>query len=473
MLTRRTFLQNVLRASAGLTYPFAAKAADARVSLSLRLADISPTEVPRSFTGIGYEMSSVATPGLLRISNRRYIELIRGLGPEGVLRVGGIVANYSRYEPNGEPAFDRHNTVITRTDLKQFAKFLSTIGWRAIWSVNFAQGTIEQAVEEARAVAAILGPNLLALEVGNEVNSYGKGQPFRPPSYDYTDYLKQFEKWHAAIAKAVPSIHFAAPDTTGGAVDWVERMAKDAKGEVQLLTTHYYRNGQSRGSAEQLLLPDPKLTDVLVRLRTASQESGIPWRMCEINSFSGGGRPGVSDTFIGTLWTLKTMLLLAQYGCAGVNMETGVNQLGFVSCYSPIQDDGKGLNSEGPPYYGMLAFATAFAGCHQLLPLDAGGGIESLHAYVLGAHGKPRSVVVVNMDSTMVAQVSVANLNIKHAAVLRLDAPTVDRKAGVMFGGSQVDQSGQWKAGSEERMSNGQVAVAPMSAAVLLAAHAS
>lgn len=72
----------------------------------------------------------------------------------------------------------------------------------------------------------------------------------------------------------------------------------------------------------------------------------------------------MSDTFIGALWTLKVMLLLAQYGCAGVNMETGVNQLGFISSYSPIQDDTKGVNSAGVPYYGMLAFATAFADCH-------------------------------------------------------------------------------------------------------------
>jgi hypothetical protein len=224
------------------------------------------------------------------------------------------------------------------------------------FSVNFAQGTIADAIEEARAVFELLGSRLLALEIGNEVDSYGRGQRFRSPSFSYEAYRNEYGEWHAAITKAVPGIRFAAPDTarTG---DWVEQMSRDANGEVQLLTTHYYRNGQAQGSAEQLLTSDPRLKDVMERLRIVSQQSGIPCRMCEINSFSGGGRPGVSDTFIGALWTLNTMLLLAQNGCSGVNIETGVNQLGFVSSYSPIQDDGKGVNSAGVPYYGMLVLA--------------------------------------------------------------------------------------------------------------------
>ena len=199
-------------------------------------------------------------------------------------------------------------------------------GWTAIWSVNFAQGNLEQAVGEARAVSAVLGPHLLALEIGNEVDTYIKGQPFRVSPYEYATYRKEFEQWHTEIARAVPAVQFTAPDTASS-VDWTERMAQDARGQVQLLTTHYYRNGQARGNAEQLLLPDPRLKEIAERLETASRQSGIPWRMCEMNSFSGGGRPGVSDTFVGALWTLNVMLFLAQSGCAGVNIETGVNQL--------------------------------------------------------------------------------------------------------------------------------------------------
>jgi hypothetical protein len=70
----------------------------------------------------------------------------------------------------------------------------------------------------------------------------------------------------------------------------------------------------------------------------------------------------VSDTFGSALWVLDFLWKLAYAGCAGVNMETGVNQLGFVSLYSPIAD-----NSAKPEYYGLLAFAHAGRGQRVVL----------------------------------------------------------------------------------------------------------
>lgn len=467
MLTRRTALETILKASAGFALMHGKQGlADAGTPGALRLSGAPPVNIPDDFTGLGYEMSSVAPLGLLSAENHNYVALVKALGAKGVLRVGGIVANYTRYDPHGTIVAEKQNTVITDASLKQFAAFLKKIGWTAIWSVNYAQGSIQDAVTEAKAVSAALGPHLLALEVGNEIENYGRGRsPFRLSTWDYAAYRKEYGEWHDAILKAAPRISFAAPDTASS-VEWVENMAKDASGAVQLLATHYYRNGQMRGTAEQLLTPDPRLNDVLTRLRAASQASGIPWRMCETNSFSGGGRPGVSDTFIGTLWTLDYMLLLAAYGCSGVNMETGVNQLGFVSCYSPIQDDGKGKNSAGVPYYGMLAFAEARKGCSQVLPADAEMGGINATVYVLGSSGKPRSVVVVNRDSSRQVGLSIKELGMRNATLLRLTAPSADSKTGVTFGGSSVTLNGRWTAAKKEHIRDGVLIIPPMSAVV-------
>jgi hypothetical protein len=470
MLTRRAFLRETLKASALAVAPAGISRAQTSSALPLKLTNAAPVEIPPNFTGLGYEMSSIATPNLLTPANRRYVELIKGLGPQGVLRAGGIVANYTRYIPDGTAIAERQNTVITRANIEQFAAFLEKTGWTAIWSVNFAQGTIEQAVDEARAVSQILGPRLLALEIGNEVDFYGRSQPFRSPSYDYAAYRREYTAWHTAIAKTVPGVGFAAPDTASS-LDWVEQMAQEmvhgASADVQLLTTHYYRNGQTKGNADQLLHPDPRLKDIATRMRAASLQSGVPWRICEINSFSGGGHPGVSDTFVGALWTLNTMLLLAQYGCSGVNMETGVNQLGFVSSYSPIQDDGNGRNSAGVPYYGMLAFAAAFAGCHQLLPIETGSTADTFTACIFGAAGKPRSAVLVNTDRANDVRVSLAGLGMHHADVLRLIAPAPESKSDVTLAGAQVNADGQWRAKSRERLHNAAIEIPHMSAAVV------
>jgi hypothetical protein len=467
-LERRRLIGNGLKISAGLALAPAARALNmAAPKIILRASGAEPFRLPEDFTGLGYEMSSVAPIGLLSASNDRYVQLVKQLGSQGVLRVGGIVADFTRFEADGKPKADMHDTVITREALEQFSGFLKKTNWTAIWSVNFAHGSIRDAVMEAKAVASVLGPNLLALEIGNEVENYGRGaKPIRKPPYSYEAYRVEYTAWRAAIVRELPDARFAAPDTAAS-VEWVERMAQDAHGDVQLLTTHYYRSQQKKGSAEELQYGDPKLLDRLTRLRTASEHSQIPWRMCETNSFSGGGLPGVSDTLLGALWTLDFMLLLAKYGCAGVNLETGVNQLGFVSSYSPIQDDGKAHNTAGVPYYGMLAFAVARAGCTHSIALDAPEGADGLTAYALGSGSEAKSLVLVNRGSRA-AEVQVGPTGFSQGSVLRLSGASADSKLGLTLGGAAVGPDGHWNAPSAERVAGSSVVVPGMSAAVVL-----
>ncbi len=204
------------------------------------------------------------------------------------------------------------------------------------------------------------------------------------------------------------------------------------------------------------------------RLRRASVGSGLPWRMCETNSFFGGGRPGVSDTFTGALWTLDYMLLLAGAGCAGVNMETGVNQLGFISSYSPIQDDGAGRNSAGVPYYGMLAFALATRDAPDVyataLPL-AGGDIR---AYALGKAGRLRSVVLINRSVERSVRISLPMAPWDNFTAVRLSAPSLDSRTDITLGGASMDASGAWSPASEPSL-HGKVDL-PAGSAVILRA---
>ena len=467
MWNRRTLLQHAGIAATSLTAPpFVRVLADQPSAMVLTPEPHAPLPLAADFIGLGYEMSSVATLGLLSVSNAPYLHLVQQLGPAGVLRVGGIVADYTRYVPNGQPLADKHDTVITRAILEQFASFLKRLNWTAIWSVNFAQGTLADAVAEARAVAAVLGPQLEALEIGNEVENYSRGvKPFRTMPYSYESYRAEFESWRTAILAAVPNVRFAGPDTAAS-VDWVERMAQDSRGQVQLLTTHYYRNNQQRGSAEQLATTDPDLLTKLARLRTASRENKIPWRMCEASSFSGGGRPGVSDTLLGALWTLDFMLLLAANGCSGVNLETGVNQLGFISSYSPIQDDGANHNIAGAPYYGMLAFSTARRGCTHIHALAPFSNNASVTAYALGSASRIDSVVAINRG-TSEKSLALDGLGFGQGKVLRLAGPSADSKTGITFAGAAVDGAGRWEASHTASLHTSSVRVPGMSAVVL------
>ncbi len=467
-MNRRTLLHRALQASAATLClrgrPFFAQTA---ADVVLQWERGEPLPLPPDFIGLGYEKSSAAKAGLLRTGNARYVHLLRNLGGRGVLRIGGIVADFSHYGAQGQSKATAKDTLVTRADLEGFAAFLKTTGWSTIWSLNFGRDTLDDAVLEAKTVAAIFGNSLQAFELGNEVENYGNGSaPLRTPPYTYETFHAEFVRWRGAILQAMPCARFAGPDTANS-VEWVERMAADGRGDVQLLTTHYYRGGQKQGTFDQLLHADARLQTELDRLRKASLASGVPWRMCEASSFYGGGLPGVSNTLAGALWTLDFMLLLAANGCAGVNIETGENQLGFVSSYSPVQDDGHGVNTAATPYYGMLAFAHAAAECTQILPLRIRAGDANATAYALGSRDALRSAVIVNREQTRNVRVNLAAMKLRQARVFRLTGPSFDSTTGVTFAGAAVGADGTWKAAAREPIHDATIAVPAMSAVVV------
>jgi len=241
---------------------------------------------------------------------------------------------------------------------------------------------------------------------------------------------------------------------------------------LKLLTHHYYREGQNpTSSMEKLLYTDPKLGPMLAELKAASQSCGVPYRICETNSFSGGGKPGVSDRFASALWVLEFMYKLAAAQCGGVNIETGVNQLGFISSYSPIGDDEHGHYVAMPEFYGMLAFAQGTDG--ELVDSQLRAGNSNLEAYATLKRDKQLCITLINKEPDLDAIITIeATLPFRNGSVLRLSAPSLESNAGLTFGGSIVKSDGTWRADGEDkiRASDGKalVRLPAASAAVLI-----
>jgi len=315
-------------------------------------------------------------------------------------------------------------------------------------------------------VLSIAGEKLLAFEIGNEPDLFGRAK-HRKPEYSYEDWLAEYRRYKAALRAQFPRISFAGPDVAGK-TEWVTRFAADEGMDAVLLTHHYYREGQNPSSTiEKLLGVDPKLQPQLNALNSASKSCGHPYRICEVNSFSGGGRPGVSDTMAGALWVLDYMFTLAANGCSGVNMETGVNHLDFISSYSPIGDDEQGHYSAKPEYYGMLAFSIAGKG--RLLEVDVDGGSPEVKAYATQPNPGTLAVTLINKGSAT-SELTVHAPG-KRASVIRLTGPAIDAKTGITLGGSEVTPAGTWKAAKLEalQMRNGQLKITLPAASAAIA----
>jgi hypothetical protein len=405
--------------------------------------------IPSDFMGLGYEISSVARLGLLSAHNSVYVQLVRTLGTNGVIRVGGNTADYASYSATGQVRSSpegKAGSVVNDFVLRDLGSFLDATGWKLIWALNLGTGSMENAIAEAKAVAAASKGNLLAFEIGNEPDLFPRREGHRHADYSYDDYLREYRTFRDALRKAIPNIAFAGPDVAV-ATDWVAKFAADEGNDIKLLTHHYYREGQNPTSTiDKLLHTDPKLAPTLAKLNAASESSGVSYRICETNSFSGGGKPGVSDTLAAALWVLDFMFVLASAGCAGVNMETGVNQHGFISSYSPISDDEQGHYWAAAEYYGMLAFAQSGAGRIIRSSIDVGDRNITAHAtqstndrtVVTVINKEPSSDVVVDIDSRQSA-------SFRRGSLVRLSGPSVESKSGVSLGSASVSIGGLWK----------------------------
>jgi hypothetical protein len=193
----------------------------------------------------------------------------------------------------------------------------------------------------------------------------------------------------------------------------------------------------------------------------------------ETNSAFGFGQHGVSDVFASALWGLDHLFTLAELGVAGVNVQTGTNNEGGLTCagvYLPVCD-GEGGFIPRPLYYAILMFHHAAIG--RLLPVQVtadNGANVAAHA-ALGDDGQVRLTIINKEEATPVdASITlVPGMNPAQTTILRLTARSLLSQTSIMLGGSSVASDGSWGPSSLEALAGGNytVSVPPASAALV------
>lgn len=401
------------------------------------------------FIGFGYETSAAAQTNYFRGDNQTLIRLYRQLGTNGLIRIGGNISDHTRFEPDGMPTVNPEEgvTIINQRNLEDLAAFARATGWKVMWGLNLGTGSKDAAAREAVAVARALGDRLQSFEIGNEVDLRGR---YELKYHDFDSYYSNYLAFKASIQAALPSAEFSGPDVAGN-LPWLRAFAKAEGKKVKLLTHHYYRNGAASPAAtmENLLGTDEGWMARLAQLRSISGDSGVPFRINEINSFSGGGKVGVSDTFASALWCLDYMFQAATFGCDGVNMETDINQHAWISHYSPIVHLQDWTCEARPEYYGMLAFSLAGKGDLLSTVLQKDGAIH-LTAYATREDGKIW-LVVVNKDFAADADLNLAlPEGYTKSQAFRLEAPSIHSTNEVTLAGAKVSSDGGFGNASAE-----------------------
>src|ERR1051326_1285721 len=400
--------------------------------------------IASDFTGLSYE-SAILSPGTyFTPDNSLLIALLRALG-EGVLRIGGNTSERTVWEPAGPAAPDA--IVITPAAIDRLAATLRALGWKLIYGLNLARGTPDAAVEEAAYVARALGPLLLAFQIGNEPDGFGRWTRVRPSTYDFAAVLDEWLRLAAAIRARVPAASFAGPDVAA-APDWVPAFAAAAPPGLVLLTQHHYAAGPAgdpRVSLPRLLQSSEEIAPILRSLAEASRAARLPYRVAETNSVFNEGEPGVSDTLGAALWGLDLMFRCAAAGCAGINFHAGDHNLrpGRNKAYTPIARELDGRLRAAPLYYGMLMFAQVGRG--SLVPTRIEADPVGFSGFAMRAPNGRLRVCLINKESQGAIRAEVApGRRFAGASVLRLGGPAIDATAGITLGAAAIDDAGRW-----------------------------
>jgi hypothetical protein len=379
-------------------------------SAALTFGAKAGSAVPADFAGLSYESAQLANPSFFSPANKGLINLFRELAPVGNLRIGGGSSEFTTFSdtgalPGSPVPFEvfgpdtsktvKKGTVTTALALHNLRGFLEAVNWGCLYGLNLGQGTVENAVSEARAAYSILGPRLIAFQIGNEPDSFRNR--YRPATYTPDDYIAEWLRFHDAIHEAVPDAQFAGPDISNKLAYLTAFAAMAPKHpDIVLLTSHYYAMGPAsnpEATLDNLLDPDPKLTTLKRRdlhiIQEARETAHLPYRMSEGNSCWDGGKPGVSDTFASALWAAGYMMECMRRGWAGVNFHGGGR--GF---YTPIAGAPSTGFEQRPEFFG-IQFAQRFAGA-KVIETTLTGASPRIDAYAFEHPGGHRELAVVN-----------------------------------------------------------------------------
>jgi len=140
---RRSFLHGALNAAASFFAPtttaYPARGSDALLTIAYKDSGIP---IAFDFVGLSYESAALAGGDYFTPENASVLALIRLLGDEGIVRIGGNTSERTIW--NADPA-TTDGFAITPASIDRLSAFMRAVGWKLIYGLNLARGTPEQA----------------------------------------------------------------------------------------------------------------------------------------------------------------------------------------------------------------------------------------------------------------------------------------------------------------------------------------
>jgi hypothetical protein len=381
------------------------------------------------------------------------VRLMRLLGP-AVLRIGGNSTDSSWWTSRGETPPAWATSTVTSSDLVALHRFLKVTGWRVQLAVDLGHFEPGRIANEAHMARRILGRGLLALEVGNEPDDFGRAAGLRGPTYNVQEYLKEAEAYRQAMVNAAPGVPVYGPALSQ--TQWLIQMGS-AAGMFSEITQHYYPMSTCPSANK----PPPTVAELLsnevrqqedktlAQATAVTATAGRNLRIDETNAVNCNGSPLVSPTFASALWSLDWSLRAASAGVRGIDFNGNLGVCGFKApspICSPSNEAAKHKNlAARPEYYGLLAASRLEGGRFISSNLISPEPLPNLTTWATVSPDGILAIAIDNM-STVGAPQQVSIPTRGYEAIEEpLTAPSAEARYGVLFGRSYVTGHGSWK----------------------------
>jgi hypothetical protein len=413
--------------------------------------------VGSDFVGFSYEKTHI-TNDSLNSTNKNLVALYKLIGSPPI-RLGADDVDKCNWggtgtaptAPSGQP-FSR---TITTAMVDDLCSFLGATGGKIIYGLNYSSDMPTASGAEAAYAQGKCGSNIIGYEIGNEINRYGT----------WASLKTQWESIATQVV-AAPGAMLVGPAAGGGdAQSLATPFAADESAKfgskLVLLTMHYYAGTANHSDAVVATLQTPDKpgvgptsqvgligTDSTMNAAATANKIAMAYRLGEVNTFSGHGQMGVSDTLIAGLWILDMMFVTAENGGSGVNLhggETGMDGSNNFY-YEPIMETNGVVVAVQPDYYGMLLFTLAGAG--PVLSTNVTSSNPNFTAYTIKANGFV-SVVLDNKNATsgVNAMVDMGAAVSSASAIYLEGTPAGDLTAAagtLTLAGAPVSTAGVW-----------------------------
>jgi heparanase 1 len=365
-------------------------------------------------------------------------ELAGALAP-AFLRVGGSESDRIHYglgsaSPSTPPG--GQHSVLTQDAWDDLDRFVRRADLKLVFTLNAGPGARDRdggwVPDGARRLlehAGLRGTPVALWELGNELNGFwavhrtGRNVPARQYARDLAAARELVEELTPSSALAGQGAAFwPVVGEPLGAIFGVTRSYLDAAGDLgDAVVWHYYPQQSRRGpvatrraTPTRLLVPEnleeaAHWAGEIARLRDRDAP-GRPIWLGETGNAQFGGEPGVSDTYLSSLWWLDQLGRLALE-----DVDVQVRQTLVGMDYGLVDDR---TLTPRPDYWVSLAWKRCMGEVVREAHVEGGGG--RLRAY---AHDAPTSgevgIVLLNLDPTRPLRVELDG----PARALRFESP--------------------------------------------------